>query len=813
MALMGLSIAVFSIIYITQTVSPSAFWVYQFVAECIAVTWVIATIIQLGYAFYPLTRHQTLIWRTALGSVILYDLVAVSELSYYCYMIWGSHVVHPDMFPAIELYWVRQLVKVFACVVTVAYLFVPLVRHHHSTGVAMIADSNTLAVGTWYLSALGITSLGYMCMLIYYMTRYKDIFRPEGQALDLCIRLTPCPIFSLPPPPFLIKYFQKKYGSATRDDHHPHTMIEEGITNDPRPRRPPMLVSHPTSYSSRRDSTYAIDPPGYRFQDQSHYNGRRASFGNSGGGEHQPLSSLSPYATRGRELAEMSRNQSRPEGVEREEGISGEARDRGEDVVKYIDEEFRVGTTSSLETKTAMEADPVKSSPGIKPLSTTSSLATQEEGGDTLAEVHMQVQTQTPATSTTTTAANIDVDEKVNEHSVSTLAISVSPPSGPAHPPTVAQGHQRQQQQITPILSFAAGLTPDRGEEEETAEAARKISRRLTMEGRKDGLDIFNLGGLMKWPHRPNSAVPSPRSDTPTAALSNMDAGVGAGTGPGLRKSSSSSVLASSVNFFRPNRHPVDIWEQNGSMPPHPPSGLRNQLNSHHPSNSNNSSGRKLSIIIDDSIVQDDQDQVSELSSSRQSQEHLHLHLPEHHELPQHYPDRMSTSTQRNTQLHHDSGAEGHNIHIDISAHINTNTIILGPPNLHQGYGLVDSEQTFSFSGGRHQHHHSHPHHNSRSSPIHRKLSMDNIRKMSRDVVTRLQENGLGAALSITATTGPLSPTRHGRSNSRTLPAAFHGVEIGAANSNKTTTEGIVGHALEQVMTTRSEPLPYFGST
>ena len=124
MAICGLSISALSIVNVADKLSLSIFWVYQFVAECIALTWVISTIIQLGYAFYPVTRHQTLIWRTALASVIIYDLVAISELSYYCYAVWGSHSLTKESTPVVWIYWVRQVVKVMACAVTIAYLFV-----------------------------------------------------------------------------------------------------------------------------------------------------------------------------------------------------------------------------------------------------------------------------------------------------------------------------------------------------------------------------------------------------------------------------------------------------------------------------------------------------------------------------------------------------------------------------------------------------------------------------------------------------------------------------------------------------------------
>ncbi|KAF9421337.1 hypothetical protein BGZ94_008855 [Podila epigama] len=157
MAILGLSISVLSIIHSIGNIAHPVYWIYQFVAECFAVTWLITTMIHLGYAFYPTTRHQTALWRTALASVVLYDLIAVAELSYYCYRVWGlPSPPHPPI-PVPWIYWLRQVIKVLAFAVTIAYLFVPLVRHHKNANVSMLADRNTLAVGTWYLTALGVT--------------------------------------------------------------------------------------------------------------------------------------------------------------------------------------------------------------------------------------------------------------------------------------------------------------------------------------------------------------------------------------------------------------------------------------------------------------------------------------------------------------------------------------------------------------------------------------------------------------------------------------------------------------------------------
>ncbi|KAF9347366.1 hypothetical protein BGX26_001152 [Mortierella sp. AD094] len=615
MALFGLSISALSIVYTTDKVSLSIFWVYQFVAECIAVTWVIVTIIQLGYTFYPLTRHQTLIWRTALGSVILYDLIAICELSYYCYGVWGSGSLSKEGTPIVWIYWVRQVAKVLACAVTIAYLFVPLVRHHHSTGVAMIADSNTLAVGTWYLSALGFTSLGYVAMFIYYMTRSKEVFSPQAQALDLCIRLMSCPIFSLPPPQFLISYFRKKYGSAARDDN-PNTMIEEGITNDPRPRRPPMLVSQPTSHSTRRDSAYVFGPA---------YQERSVAF-------HSPYSSY----------------------------------EIDEDRCKhYLDEKANIGTTSSLDTA-------AETSPKLKPLSKLSASNLKESKAST--------------------------ETSKDEAMLSSLSISASTerPSTPnSEEITVA----------TPPLSFAQGVAPERNEQEETALAARRISRRLTMEGRKDGLDFLNITGLMKRTHCPITG-PGQKSTTSIAGL---------GTGVGSHPSLPTSISETS---FSPSRHYGETRERNTQ-----PSALKR------------GGGGKLSVISDSSMTEDD-DKTG--LDSKISQDNHYTHIIVSMETPEQVQGQENLSDKQLVVDMEQYDTQMDTLSDRASSH---------HPMVHQSDSAAPEQQQHDSS--------------SSSRPINKKMSMDNIRKMSRDALTRFQEGVFGAsiALSNSATTGPLSPT------------------------------------------------------
>ncbi|ORZ18348.1 hypothetical protein BCR41DRAFT_45847 [Lobosporangium transversale] len=333
-------------------------------------------------------------------------------------------------------------------------------------------------------------SSAYTIMLIFYMTQGADVFTQHAQALDLCIRLTPCPIFSLPPPPFLIKYFESKCGRPARDNN-PSTIIEEGITSDPRPRRPPMLVSYPTSFTSRRGSGYPFD----------HH---------SDHGERRSLGTYSPYASYDRE--------------------------DGDQFKLFIEGETYIGTNSTLGT-TAAEA-----SPKMKALSMAST------------------STQKDIDSSTVGAGKAD-NTVPKSLSIPTLPpLESSPMSSSPTKPT--------QHAHTPVLIFAAGYTPDRDEDEEAAEAARKISRRLTMEGRKDELDIFNISSMMKWPYRPSSTMPALRSSSTT--INSTTTSGSKHPRPPL------PALLTGSSLFRPNRNSTN--ENHDRDPSVPASGLEKKF-------------------------------------------------------------------------------------------------------------------------------------------------------------------------------------------------------------------------------------------
>ncbi|KAF9188852.1 hypothetical protein BGZ51_000262 [Haplosporangium sp. Z 767] len=422
------------------------------------------------------------------------------------------------------------------------------------------------------------------------MTRPKEVFSMQAQALDLCIRLTACPIFSLPPPRILLEYFQVKYGSNIRGNN-PNTMIEDGITNDPRPRRPPMLVSQPTSFSSRRNSDYLFD----RHEFQSDYS----------------LKLQPPYTSR-----------------------KGD-----EDYCKqFSDEEAQVGTPPSSDAVTEI-------SPRLKPLS----------------GLHQ------PAF-----PPGI-VDDTI----LSSLAVAAHPsaPSAPSTP---------QPMPLTPPSSSISTSSPDQNEIEETAKAARRISRRLTMEGRRDGLDILNISGLMKWSPRPYSTTPPTPLIVPNQPFPLL---------PSTMPSNASKV----------HHRRADSLDLNT-----PHSGTRHE---------------KLSTISDSSTYEEERD----------TEEHSHFQCPpvlkeEHHAEGAEEKTSGNTDNKHHSQLLRD-----------------------------QGGGVLQQQQPLATTATSDHVENSSSH---RPTPsISKKLSMDNIRKRSRDALTRLQEGGLGAALSIPVTSGPLSRT------------------------------------------------------
>ncbi|KAK3838222.1 MAG: hypothetical protein J3R72DRAFT_184153 [Linnemannia gamsii] len=317
-------------------------------------------------------------------------------------------------------------------------------------------------------------------MFIYYMTKPNEVFSPQAQALDLCIRLIACPIFSLPPPRILLRHYKDKYGSGARDDNNLNTMIEDGITNDPRPRRPAMLIAQP-SFPSARHSDYIFHPP-----------------------HHHPTSFLVTrpseefYATREMEEKHLSTKRS----------MEGDSHNAG-------------GTTSSSEA-TVTETN--------NNSNVTSSGGDRSAGDDPTASLF--ITSDLPPTATTSTTKEnksypvVGMDEAV----LSNLSISNQSVDFQTTPSAKNNSNNSNNSAATtpaqhlpsPLtssffhLNNNSNINSKRDEDDETAVAARRISRRLTMEGRRDGLDFLNIAGRIKWPHRSGGGDQSSASNSST---------------------------------------------------------------------------------------------------------------------------------------------------------------------------------------------------------------------------------------------------------------------------------------------------------
>lgn len=299
-------------------------------------------------------------------------------------------------------------------------------------------------------------------MFIYYMTKPEEVFSPQAQALDLCIRLLACPIFSLPPPRILLRHYQDKYGSGARDDNL-NTMIEDGITNNPRPRRPAMLVAQSSFPSARQNDTFFHHP-------SSSFLTTRPS-----------VDFHSSYVTR-----EMEESRSK----------------------RFMEDDTHAARTTSSSDSTAAETNNKSENNGgdgnesdPTPPSSVSSASPQVSARTTAEE------TTTKTTSDHMSYPIVGMDEAVLTNlGISTRKIDfqTTPTNNLATMTTLTQ--HLSSPLASPVLILDNTSNNSKwDEEDETAIAARRISRRLTMEGRRDGLDILNIAGRLRWSHRSNT--------------------------------------------------------------------------------------------------------------------------------------------------------------------------------------------------------------------------------------------------------------------------------------------------------------------
>ncbi|KAG0088695.1 hypothetical protein BGZ93_010297 [Podila epicladia] len=229
-----------------------------------------AIIVSVGSGFYPMARRKSFLWVGSMGMVCIYAAFSAVNTGFYVHQ---KILLHPiggdelqtlreiifreynatryDLFrqrrmefdegkvstrsynetlagvanwmdlttseretfarPDITWYLSHQLLMLFTFTWSCIYLFVPLVRNHRHGPVGRPVDSNTMAVGVWYLSSLLLVTGLYGALNIYYVFEPEFIFDQPAQALDLCLRLTVGPIFMLPAPAFLFRFYRQHF--------------------------------------------------------------------------------------------------------------------------------------------------------------------------------------------------------------------------------------------------------------------------------------------------------------------------------------------------------------------------------------------------------------------------------------------------------------------------------------------------------------------------------------------------------------------------------------------------------------------------
>ncbi|KAG0055474.1 hypothetical protein BGZ83_008479 [Gryganskiella cystojenkinii] len=265
---LGFSIAILGLLRAKFMVSPNWFWAWNFIGESSGVVVIAITIVSVGSGFYPMATNRTLYWRLSQLVIFLYGCMALANAVFYIqqkvifHPISGSEVqalrdaiIEKGLFTPTELAWQRrleqaqglippgdatvtgvsswrelaweeremyarpvvwcylghQLLTTLTCIWVTFYLFIPLLKHHMKGPMGRPVDSDMMAVGVWYMSCLMTLAAAYMALNLVYCFRHEFIFEQQAQALDLCLRITIAPIYFLPAPAFLIRFYREHF--------------------------------------------------------------------------------------------------------------------------------------------------------------------------------------------------------------------------------------------------------------------------------------------------------------------------------------------------------------------------------------------------------------------------------------------------------------------------------------------------------------------------------------------------------------------------------------------------------------------------
>ncbi|KAF8935349.1 hypothetical protein BGZ58_005072 [Dissophora ornata] len=276
---LGLSVAIVGLLRSKYSLPANFFWLWNFIAESAGITALSYAIVGVGNGFYPMAKGRNIFWKMAMALLILYAMVATANVIVYTvqkvvlqpisgaeiqalenkiirlgvataeyleerqymqqcmYLIPQGNLTETgvdnwkqlpwtlrDMFarPVMEIYITHQILMLITCVWATLYLFIPLVKNHRHGPIGQPLDSDMMAVGVWYLGCIMILTLAYAGLNIAYCFNNELIFKPQVQAVDLGIRTTISPVFLLPAPAFLIRFYRQHFkrfgrgGNSTR---------------------------------------------------------------------------------------------------------------------------------------------------------------------------------------------------------------------------------------------------------------------------------------------------------------------------------------------------------------------------------------------------------------------------------------------------------------------------------------------------------------------------------------------------------------------------------------------------------------------
>ncbi|KAG0030706.1 hypothetical protein BGZ82_007315 [Podila clonocystis] len=267
---LGLTIAVIGYLRSIYVLGPQWFWCWNFLGEGIGVVAMAAIIVSVGSGFYPMTHKRSVLWMGSMGLVCIYAAFAAVNIGFY---------VHQKILPrpimSDDLQTLREII---------------FSEYNATRRDLAIQRRQEFEVGKVSTQSYNATMAGF-------------IFDQPAQALDLCLRLTVGPIFMLPAPAFLFRFYRQHFkkfrgaGSSGNGGSGGKTTDSSNAQNDSRSYQagssrtggiaqfqPSRLANTPRgSLNINRDSHYLDSPSkNQRSNDDDTKNEKSHNLGNPG---------------------------------------------------------------------------------------------------------------------------------------------------------------------------------------------------------------------------------------------------------------------------------------------------------------------------------------------------------------------------------------------------------------------------------------------------------------------------------------------------------------------------------------------------